>query len=559
MKKSLRMLASLILALAVLFVAAPVEAAPAKRDCPKQTGDSSMQVPAIPVVYVHGWTGTGADAERDVLPLLQKAMESRYEVFAFDYGWANTTWGAEEKISGCLAQFVEHLSDANRAAQGSGQVAIVAHSMGGLVSRAATTYLAQDGRSEALAGIVTLGTPHQGTPFSGALTTLQENVSRATPKFAGSPIPQWNKVATPPDDSPASKCLAFPHPAPCAPVPYVQPGQKIASIAGQINMTVTFFGLKLRDAAVIDAGDSIVPTASALGYQGSFTGSSPRGSYLGEKTVVCQRTTSQINALSLQLGFFDLADVNSYLDEAASGRAGTGMSSWAFWLNYLGSPCNHGALPTSTEALADAAGFISDMHIGAAQVVKVTPDYINTSNDVDRHTDSTPVLCAMRGIGDVLSSVYCNPSPGKSPGCSVGDTECAPVNAKYPTCIPMDTSMSKVACLKPVQGGRLDATILPVPQSGIGGTYRPPIGHGAFAVRTDGTLCTATLDRFPSADPVWPAMRCADGNYLYSSFVDSGGYGWILDASDELAPVIEMGPRGGPLTKAHLSTVYTLH
>lgn len=362
MKKSI--LAALIIALATFFVAAPAQTAPAQRSCPKQTGDSASQVGAVPVVYVHGWTGNGADAEANTLPLLQKALGNGYQAFAFDYSWANTTWGAEEKISGCLAQFIEHLSDANKAAQGAGQVAIVAHSMGGLVSRAATTYLSQDGRSEALAGIVTLGTPHQGTPFAGNLATFQENMTRAIPKWKDGTPPKWNKVATPPNDSPASKCLAFPHPSPCAPVPYLQPGQKIASVAGQVNVTVTFFGLKLHDAAVIDAGDSIVPTASALGYPGSFTGASPRGSYLGESKVVCQRTTSQLNALSLQLGFFDIANVNSYLDEVASGRAGIAMSSWAYALSFIGSPCNHGALPTSTEALADAADYIREMHVG---------------------------------------------------------------------------------------------------------------------------------------------------------------------------------------------------
>jgi pimeloyl-ACP methyl ester carboxylesterase len=363
-KKSISGLAALTIALATLFIAAPVQPALAERSCPKQTADSISQIRQVPVVYVHGWTANGADAERDTVPLLQEALGDRYQVFAFDYVWANTTWGAEEKISGCLAQFVEHLSDANKAAQGAGQVAIVAHSMGGLVSRAATTYLSQDGRSEALAGIVTVGTPHQGTAFYGGLATFQENISRINPTFHGSPTSKWNKIATPPNDSPASKCLAFPHPAPCAPVPYVQPGQKIASVAGQVNVTVTFFGLKLRDAAVIDAGDSIVPTASALGYPGSFTGSSPRGSYLGEKRVVCERTTSQLNAMSLQLGFFDIANVNSYLDEEASGRAGIGMSSWAYALNFIGSPCNHGALPTTTEAIGDAAAFIRDMHVG---------------------------------------------------------------------------------------------------------------------------------------------------------------------------------------------------
>lgn len=404
MNRLIHMLASLILAMVALFVAAPADAAPAQLNCPVQTGDSTSQVREIPVVYVHGWTGTGADAEASTLPLLQFSLGSRYRAFAFDYGWANTTWGAEEKISGCLAKFVEHLADASN-----GQVAIVAHSMGGLASRAATTYLAKDGRSDALAGIVTLGTPHQGTPFSGLLATLNENMSRATLNWKGGPIPQWNKVAVPPDDSPASKCLAFPHPSPCAPVPYVQPGQKIASVAGQVNVIVTFFGLTLRDAAVIDAGDSIVPTASALGYPGSFTGSTPPGSYLGEKKVVCQRTTSQLNAMSLQLGFFDLANVNSYLDEVNAGRAGIGMSSWAYALNFTGSPCNHGALPTSTEALADAVGFINDMHIGA-------------------QAKPSPSAGSIPGLPAELSGKWCTAS-------GVNPSECfdeAEVKAKYP-------------------------------------------------------------------------------------------------------------------------------
>ncbi|MFK4296659.1 pimeloyl-ACP methyl ester carboxylesterase [Arthrobacter sp. GAS37] len=364
MKKYIAGFAVLILLLAAGLIAAPSQAATTVRTCPSQSADSISEIRGIPVVYVHGWTATGAAAERETVPLLAKALGDGYQVFTFDYGWANTTWGAEEKISGCLAELIEHLSDASKAGFGAGQVAVVAHSMGGLVSRAATTYLAADGRSDALVGIVTLGTPHQGTPFYGGLATLDETISRVSPQFRGGIVPEWNKVSTPPNDSPASKCLAFPHPAPCAPVPYVQSGQKIASVAGQVNVAVTFFGLKLRDAAEIDVGDSIVPTESALGYPGSFQGSSPIGAYLGEKKVVCQLTASEINAHALQLGFFDLVTDNSYLDERSSGQAGIAMSSWATVLNFIGGPCNHGALPTSKEALADAAQFIRDMNVG---------------------------------------------------------------------------------------------------------------------------------------------------------------------------------------------------
>jgi pimeloyl-ACP methyl ester carboxylesterase len=378
MKHFVAALLAFLSVLAAGLASQPAQAA--NLTCPSQTADSVTSVAQIPVVYVHGWTANGASAERDTLPALGDRLGPGYRTFAFDYVWANTTWGAEEKISGCLARFVEHLSDASLAGGGAGQVAIVAHSMGGIVSRAATGYLAKEGRSDSLAGIVTLGTPHQGTPFSGGLATNYEYVARMTPKFNGSIIPTWDKVATPPNDSPASKCLAFPHPDGCAMVPYVQPGQKIGVIAGQTKVTMTLFNLNLfNSAAVIDIGDSIVPTSSALGYPGSLVGaSSPKGAFLGEKRVVCERTSSLINATALKLGIFDLGRDDAYLDEMNKGRAGIAMSSWAASLSFIGAPCNHGSLPTSEDALGYAVDFINSLAVGRFGLDKAyqnkTPD-----------------------------------------------------------------------------------------------------------------------------------------------------------------------------------------
>jgi pimeloyl-ACP methyl ester carboxylesterase len=86
----------------------------------------------------------------------QTAAQGPILVFGYD-------WRLSILVSGRL------LANRIEASFPGGQVKIVAHSMGGLVARAAMAYLKADGHDDLVVKLVTLGTPHYGTyaPMAG--------------------------------------------------------------------------------------------------------------------------------------------------------------------------------------------------------------------------------------------------------------------------------------------------------------------------------------------------------------------------------------------------------
>ncbi|GIH92579.1 esterase/lipase family protein [Planobispora siamensis] len=100
-----------------------------------------------PVVLVHGAKSTGAVTWPVAAPYLSK---QGYCVFALDYGWSRSI----EESARTLGIFVDGVLQAT----GAEKVAIVGHSLGGLVPRA---YMRFDGGAQKVAELVTLGAPHR--------------------------------------------------------------------------------------------------------------------------------------------------------------------------------------------------------------------------------------------------------------------------------------------------------------------------------------------------------------------------------------------------------------
>ena len=107
---------------------------------------------AVPVLLVHGY-GCNSGYWARLLPLLAQARISHASVDL-------------EPIGGDIDGYAAQIDDAVTrlcAASGAAQVAIVGHSMGGLVARA---WMRACGTAR-LARLVTLGTPHHGTALAG--------------------------------------------------------------------------------------------------------------------------------------------------------------------------------------------------------------------------------------------------------------------------------------------------------------------------------------------------------------------------------------------------------
>lgn len=102
---------------------------------------------APPVIFIHGMTATYREWD-SLIADLNSDFKSRHNIYVFQYNWTKH-----------IAENGQILKD-SVAAKGLVNPIIVAHSMGGLVSRA---YIAAGGQ---ITRLVTLGTPHLGTPLT---------------------------------------------------------------------------------------------------------------------------------------------------------------------------------------------------------------------------------------------------------------------------------------------------------------------------------------------------------------------------------------------------------
>ncbi len=109
----------------------------------------------IPVLFVHGMAGSPLDF-RKAVAALDLACEQPW-VFSYPTGLRLPV------VARVLASQLGALHDRLRPAR----VLVVAHSMGGLVARAAILDLAAAGRADFVAGLVTISTPYGGQVAAG--------------------------------------------------------------------------------------------------------------------------------------------------------------------------------------------------------------------------------------------------------------------------------------------------------------------------------------------------------------------------------------------------------
>jgi triacylglycerol esterase/lipase EstA (alpha/beta hydrolase family) len=141
----------------------------------------------VPVLLLHGY-GCNSGYWAHLLPLLDAARISHASVDL-------------EPIAGDIdgyAPLVEQAVEALRAASGADRVAIVAHSMGGLVARA---WMRAHG-THRVARLVTLGTPHHGT----ALARFGPGANAAQMRRAGSGESAWLRALAA-SETPATRAL----------------------------------------------------------------------------------------------------------------------------------------------------------------------------------------------------------------------------------------------------------------------------------------------------------------------------------------------------------------
>lgn len=232
---------------------------------------------------------------------------------------------------------------------------VVAHSMGGLATRFATSGLYAIQPATEIAGIVTIDTPHQGSPFG------HQDISRLMEKIKH-PQALWPPKA----GTDGSVCLA-PHdltvelPELCAVPPYLPLSAPLAQVAGDISIERTLLG---RPMYKIDlASDSIVGTASSNGYleSGPKYDRPLQGSKIVSRPIKCSMPLDRVMRVAIDQGllkkglegafvnFLASLPIGSFTsafdDEAAfqqlmEGRIGSAVAQ-LLGAAFVGAPCSH--------------------------------------------------------------------------------------------------------------------------------------------------------------------------------------------------------------------------
>jgi pimeloyl-ACP methyl ester carboxylesterase len=134
----------------------------------------------VPVVFVHGINGSA----RDFKPVIDKLDRSRFQAWVFQY----PSGFRLELVSDFLFRTLDEMQLRYRFER----YVIVAHSMGGLVTRGAVNRIVQRGGKQPIALYVTISTPwegHQaaemGTRFSPVVLPVWLDMSPGSPYLAG--------------------------------------------------------------------------------------------------------------------------------------------------------------------------------------------------------------------------------------------------------------------------------------------------------------------------------------------------------------------------------------
>jgi pimeloyl-ACP methyl ester carboxylesterase len=160
---------------------------------------TSATATKIPLVLVHGiqLLSEGCGSNRGYKGTWDKFranfygdadVSSKYDLYSFSY-----PTNIDFRTNG------RSLSQKLSAVFGNKPVVVVAHSMGGLVTRAADVYystkLQSGGATDInIARVITLDTPHHGTPYVNSAATLSEVLCLGNAQSAGGPSLAWDDL-----------------------------------------------------------------------------------------------------------------------------------------------------------------------------------------------------------------------------------------------------------------------------------------------------------------------------------------------------------------------------
>ena len=337
-------------ALAVGLLLVPTSASAAAGVCPKPSGVAPDTKVAI---LIHGWLGSEMVKGREILvPMLG----DDWSTITYDYKAMNTLWPSSSLVAQCLSEFARDAQ--NMTGRDKPSVYFVGHSMGGIMARFALELYKEDVAKYA-AGVVTLDTPHTGSPWGGS------QVSMAVEAGAH----WWNRNDGTKKDG--AKCLSLHHPGSLPPEckypPAMPEAVPIAQIAGNATITRTYFHFGRQRADIMT--DGTVWLDSQVGYKKSLD-DKQTNTVETSYTVYCDlawgdavtysnvasplatvtgKSARWLSGETLSLMQSGTTEIVKDFDSLVVLQAVSNMAS-----------CGHNVIPQDTEALTAAASYLKN-------------------------------------------------------------------------------------------------------------------------------------------------------------------------------------------------------
>lgn len=214
-----------------------------------------------PVLFVHGLNGNGETWKRDTV---QESVERLVDIAidVFDYEDYHSRWVDHPNIGPKLAQHIACLANESRKAGGLGKVIVVAHSMGGLATRFAANQTDEfTGKKvgDSIGLVVTIGTPHKGTPISDVASALLQTACNFS-VLPGPNKPPLDGIANCKEKLSAIFGMqAFMTSGKVDQLPVLPTQVPLLAIAGDVRSFVYYMGVPLP----VFGSDLIVPVSSA--------------------------------------------------------------------------------------------------------------------------------------------------------------------------------------------------------------------------------------------------------------------------------------------------------
>lgn len=293
-------------------------------------------------VLIHGWAGEAFTTTQEKLdPLLD---DEEWAITTFSYPETNTQWPDKTTAAECLRTYLKEIDAAS--GRGEATIYLVAHSMGGILARFALDPEKDPTIRTIVAGVVTLDTPHLGSPFGG--TNLAKWIqTRQTGDGEGD----------------AWRCLARHHPGTlpggCGYAPYVPNEIPVSQIGGNVTLRRSFYGWGERTWDL--NSDGIVWSASQIGYVASNDVPATDQQVTSQRVNCVMDSYGWIDAVGAAKGplGFEAAILAMMAGATEPSQSLAGALDLAFFAK--DAACGHVGIPTSdigVAAIADALGQI---------------------------------------------------------------------------------------------------------------------------------------------------------------------------------------------------------